>query len=117
MIHRPSRDGGWRVLSIRLQQLNGHLVTSKPKYVWVWGDVGSQYQQFPRPLSCERAFSLYFWIRDSLEYGEFMAIRLVAPNGVVVAEQYYDNHRGCQIVWPATWRVVGKVRFGKGGIG
>ena len=115
MIHKPSSDGGWRVMSIQLRCVDDDVVTSKPKYRWIWKRVHPW--PLTSPLSRENAFRLYLEQREIVEMGYTMAARLIAPDGVVVAEQYGDRVVMGRIVWPETWRVVGKVRFGRGGIG
>ncbi len=115
MIHKPSRDGGWRVLTIQLQRVDDDVITSKPKYKWVWKRTSTW--PFITPLSCENAFRLYFEQQESVAMGYTMAVRLVAPDGVILAEEYGHEVVMGRIVWPESWRVVGKVRFGKGGIG
>ena len=117
MKHRASNNGCWRVLGLRHQWWMGS---------WVWHKSMTKLSTIQLPPYF--ALLAYTSLRKLVRKGLCDAVRLVAPDGTIAAEEYatfrsvegYANGVNWvekqPIRWPSKWKVNGKKRLGEGGM-
>ena len=111
MIHKPNPEGQWRVLRLEWQWW-------RARGKWVWTPIHLRVHA--------SAFIRITWFiahRELVRTGMYEAIRLVAPDGTVAAEEYatyqsvekVGGNGGSErrrIRWPKKWKVRGGRREG-----
>lgn len=105
MIHKPA--SGWRVLVLHYQDW---------RRSWVWRSIF-----LARCTDPYMAIYRYVSMRQMVRQHMWLAMRLIAPDGTVAAEEYAthisrESRRGDRLVlhkahWPKAWKVRGGLRY------